>query len=125
MTFIQEFWHILLLAGAGATALAAVLRLRKLDKDAIVDEALRRDKIETRLDSLESDVKALENKDDATMEMFDRLTTSVQEMRDESTNQHAALKDFVHGEIRRIEEKMSDRHQKLFDKIDTLRAKSA
>ena len=104
--------------GIVATIVGLYVRLVKPRLDQAIDDAVDTAKWRTatdaRLHSLEEDRQHIR-------EGIAGLNLAIQESARQSTQEHAQMREFVHGEIRRVEEKITERHKTLYDKVDRLR----
>ncbi len=73
-----------------------------------------------RVDSLEKRIASVESSDKASVEMLQKVYDRIEHMRAESTQQHADMRNYVHSEIRRLEEKWGARSSDIYAKITEL-----
>ena len=116
--FGEELWHFLLTGGAGISIiLLAYSRIKALFdglKESNIEETRRRDRIEFSLSDLEHRIDSLEKKDEATMAQLQLIINSINDMRNEQTKQHGEVREYVHSEIRRLEDKLEKQTGKIF-----------
>lgn len=129
--FLNNMW-VLIVAGVGFTSgvlllfnrISAMKREvrdnRKEFADRQTQEALRQQDVERRLAGLEGWKETVDKRDAALMEMHEKVLSSIQELRADNATQHGAMREYIHDEVRRLEEKSSDRAAKLHERIDGL-----
>ena len=107
---VVELWHILVGGAAGIGAISfAWMRIQAIlagFRNATVEEALRREKVEMRLGRLEEKVGSVETSHNHIVDRLDDIQTLIYAMREESTKQHSELKTYLISEIRDLEEKI-------------------
>lgn len=97
------------------SAVAAFYRLNISPKvRRMVELEKWRDKVDWRLD-------AAEKNDNKVAEALTNLTLVLGEIKDQNSAEHRTMREFVHEEIRRMEDKASRRSEKIFDQIKEIR----
>lgn len=71
--------------------------------------------------STESRVAQLEHVDTEFKALLDVINVGIQELKTEQASQHSDMRDLLHAEISRLEEKMSARNGEIFAKIDQIK----
>ena len=100
MSFAQEFWQLIIAAAGGVSLLLLALSRIKGLKDGIATDATRiaiwRQKVEDRIAHLEEELDRLEKKDEATIELLNKIYSSL-----------ASIREDLLKEIQRVELKLA------------------
>lgn len=124
MNVAVELWHLIVGGAAGLSAICFLfMRLQAITskfKNDAVEEALRRQKVEARLQLLEDRYLKLEEKDSALMDMINRVYDNVSTMRSESTQQHADMREFVRNKFDEIRKDFSTRNKEMHERINKI-----
>ena len=117
----------LTIAGAIAALVYHVVQVRRdtrADRRAYgqykADEAVERERLDFRVTSLEGWREQVDARDRANMEMHEKVLASIGDMRQDNSQQHADMREYVHSEVRRVEESMSNGRRDVHQKIDRL-----
>lgn len=105
-----ELWHLAVAGAAGIGAISfAWMRIQSIlggFRKASVDEALRREKVETRLTLLEREMESVHKSQSHIVDRLDDIQTLIYAFKEESSKQHSELKSYLINEIRHLEEKV-------------------
>lgn len=129
--FITNFWYLILAALAFAgTVLKLFGQIRSLRSDLsqskqdyaeeYAQKVLKDERTDRRIADIESWREVVNSRDASSLDMYDKLLNSISELSKENAIQHAALKEYVHDEIGKLDKKGSDRSDKLHSRIDRI-----